>query len=497
MNTPAPRRGRLLSGTAWNLFGLVLPLLVAVVTIPWLIRLVGLERFGFLSLVWVLVGYASLFDLGIGRALVRTMSLRLANGDGHGAAASGRTGLVCLGLLGWLMAAALALAAPWLVGSVLTVPAALQAEALPATQLLAATLPFVMASAGYSAVLNAQQAFRPLNLVRALFSTLSYAVPLALAAAGWITLPAVVGAILMLRVLGTAALAATARRHAAFSIWPLRVEREALRELLQLGGWMSMSNFVSPLLSQLDRLLISGLVPLRDVGVYAAPFDLLSRLMVVPYAIVNAVFPGATAVQPGTPEARQAAGDLLRWLAVAMFPVMLAVVALAQPATTLWLGPDIGPRAATVLQVLALGVFVNTLAQSPATLIQAAGRPRDMALLHLAELPLFLALLASLTAAYGIEGTAVAASLRMVLDSMAVALLAQRGLRLGSWPWQALWPSAVVMTLLFGAALACRSWGQALGLLVASALLAGPWAWRRLLRRHERQQLVAYVLRRR
>lgn len=486
-----------LSGTFWNLLGQVLPLVVAVLAIPALIRLLGLERFGFLALVWVLVGYASLFDLGIGRALVRTMSLRLARGDADGAAASGRTGLVCLWLLGLLMAAVLAALAPWLVGSVLSLPAALRAEALPATLWLAATLPFVMASAGYSAVLNAHQAFRPLNLVRALFSILSYLVPLALAWQGWATLPAVVGAILVLRIIGTGALAATARRHGAFRAWPLRPEREPLRELLQLGGWMSVSNLVSPLLSQLDRLLISGLVPLRDVGVYAAPFDLLSRLMVLPYAIVNAVFPGATAVQPGTPEARQAAGDLLRWLAVAMFPVVLAVVALAQPATTLWLGPEIGPRAAWVLQVLALGVFANTLAQAPATLIQAAGKPRDMALLHLAELPLFLALLWALTSSHGIEGTAVAASLRMVLDALAVAWLAQRGLRLGPWPWRALWRPALGMALLFGAALACRGWLPALALLAAAAVLAGPWAWQRLLLPHERQRLVAYAFRRR
>ena len=57
---------------------------------------------------------------------------------------------------------------------------------------------------------------------------------------------------------------------------------------------------------------------------------------------------------------------------------LVAIMALAHPAMTLWLGPDIGTQAGEVLQILAVGVFLNALAQGPATLIQAAGRPRDI-----------------------------------------------------------------------------------------------------------------------
>ena len=74
-------RRRLLSNTAWNVAGQLAPLVVGVLTLPLLIRLVGLERFGFITLVWVLVGYASIFDFGIGRALVRTVAAHLAHAD--------------------------------------------------------------------------------------------------------------------------------------------------------------------------------------------------------------------------------------------------------------------------------------------------------------------------------------------------------------------------------------------------------------------------------
>ena len=57
---------RLVQGAAWNLAGLVLPLAAALVAVPGLVRALGPERFGVLTLAWALVGYFTLFDLGIG-----------------------------------------------------------------------------------------------------------------------------------------------------------------------------------------------------------------------------------------------------------------------------------------------------------------------------------------------------------------------------------------------------------------------------------------------
>ncbi|HLJ29909.1 MAG TPA: hypothetical protein VKY85_24590 [Candidatus Angelobacter sp.] len=57
--------GRFLArNTIWNLLGQLLPMAVAVVAIPPVIRGLGIPRFGVLSLAWIVIGYFSLFDLG-------------------------------------------------------------------------------------------------------------------------------------------------------------------------------------------------------------------------------------------------------------------------------------------------------------------------------------------------------------------------------------------------------------------------------------------------
>ena len=53
----------------YNLTGSVFPLIIAVFTIPRLLDIYGTERFGILLIGWSVVGYFSLFDMGLGQAL--------------------------------------------------------------------------------------------------------------------------------------------------------------------------------------------------------------------------------------------------------------------------------------------------------------------------------------------------------------------------------------------------------------------------------------------
>ena len=67
--------------TVLNLVGLVVPLAVGFVTIPMVVRALGNERFGILALVWVVLGYFGLFDLGLGRTTTRYVADCLGRND--------------------------------------------------------------------------------------------------------------------------------------------------------------------------------------------------------------------------------------------------------------------------------------------------------------------------------------------------------------------------------------------------------------------------------
>ena len=115
--------GRLLArNVALNVAGSVVPVVLAFVAIPVLVRGLGDARFGVLGLAWALVGYFSLFDLGMGRALTQLVSEALGRGAEDELPSLVWTALwllVPLGIVGGLVVAA---AAPWLIYSVLRIP---------------------------------------------------------------------------------------------------------------------------------------------------------------------------------------------------------------------------------------------------------------------------------------------------------------------------------------------------------------------------------------
>src|SRR5438552_12548486 len=98
--------GRLLvRNTVWNLVGGGAPMVVAIFCIPILIRGLGKERFGVLTLAWALIGYASLFDLGLGRALTQLVAKKLGRGEDHEIPALVWTSLLLMMALGLVRAA--------------------------------------------------------------------------------------------------------------------------------------------------------------------------------------------------------------------------------------------------------------------------------------------------------------------------------------------------------------------------------------------------------
>jgi O-antigen/teichoic acid export membrane protein len=101
-------------------------------------------------------------------------------------------------------------------------------------------------------------------------------------------------------------------------------------------------------------------------------------------------------------------------------------VLFARNALSLWLGADFAAQSTPVLQWLAIGVFLNSLATIPFALVQGAGRADITGKFHLLELPFYLASVWLLTRHFGIRGTAIAWTLRVMADGVLLFWVADR-----------------------------------------------------------------------
>jgi O-antigen/teichoic acid export membrane protein len=418
--------GRLLArNTIWNMLGQLLPMAVAVVTIPALVRGIGVVRFGVLSIAWIVIGYFTLFDLSIGRALTKLVADKLGANEEHSVPPLAWTSLLLLFLLGVVGGLVTSAASPWLVHRLLKVPLELQAETLYGFYLLALSIPILTATSGLRGILEAQQRFRILNLIRIPMSIFSFAGPLLCLPFSHSLVP-VIAILVAGRIIGLAAHvlacfhAMPALRHS------LVLERSLIAPLLRLGGWMTVSNLVGPAILYSDRFVIGALLSLSAVSYYTVPFDMVSRLTLIPAAISGVLFPAfalSVAQDPDRTELLLRRG--VKYVFLAIFPVVLVIVTLAPEILRLWLGAAFAENSGEVLRWLATGIFMNCLATIPFALLQGIGHADVTGKFVLIDLPVSFTGVWMLTARFGIRGAAIAWAIRATLETLVLLALSQ------------------------------------------------------------------------
>src|SRR5438105_3956020 len=134
---------RLAGNTLWNLAGNLAPLVVAFFCIPQLVKELGTSRFGILTLIWALIGYATVFDFGLGRALTQLVATKLGTDDQQDVPGLVWTSQLLMLFLGVCSTVLLILLSGWLARHVLHVPVSLEAETTWSLYLLAFSIPVV------------------------------------------------------------------------------------------------------------------------------------------------------------------------------------------------------------------------------------------------------------------------------------------------------------------------------------------------------------------
>ena len=163
------------------------------------------------------------------------------------------------------------------------------------------------------------------------------------------------------------------------------------------------------------------------VAYYATPYEVVTKLLLLPAAVTGVVFPAFSAsFAQDRNRAALLFGRSVKYILLALFPIVLLMVALAHNGLTLWLGADFARHSTSVVQWLAVGVLANGLALVPFSFVQGIGRPDLTAKLHLVELPIYLVMLLWLIRADGIEGAAIAWTTRSVLDALALFVMGRR-----------------------------------------------------------------------
>ncbi|MCU7892183.1 MAG: flippase [Candidatus Thiodiazotropha sp. (ex Ustalcina ferruginea)] len=422
------RGRRLAKNVVWNLLSVAAPFLVAIITIPILIDAIGKERFGLLAISWMFVGYFSLFDFGLGRALTVLVAKCLGESRDQEIPSLVWTALTLMSILGVIGFVAILWLSPWLVDEVLKVPPELLEETRQAFYLLSASIPLVIITAGLRGVIEAYQRFDLLTAIRIPMGILTFVGPVAVLPFS-VSLYPIVAVLLAGRFL-----AALAHLLLLFRVLPeikqnYLLDRTQIRPLLGFGGWMTISNMVVPMMVSMDRFVIGAVLSVTAVAFYTTPYEIVSRLLIIPSAFVAVLLPAqSTVLAVGNHHDRQHSARLfskgLSYIFIALFPLVLVISVFSFDALNLWVGEEFAENGYLVMQWLAVGVFFYGLSLVPFSLVQSEEHPDWSAKLHMLELPLYLGALWWSLLEYGILGAAVVWTLRALIDALALYAMA-------------------------------------------------------------------------
>jgi O-antigen/teichoic acid export membrane protein len=416
----------LAKNSIYNLIGFGIPLIAAVLLLPFLIHGLGDERFGILGIAWVVLGYFSLFDLGIGRSVTKLIAEKIGSNESEQIPPLFWTAFSLIFFVSTSVACGLFFLVPSFVYNLFKVSNDLKIETLQSFYLIVFSIPIVATSASIRGVLEAYQEFGVISFIRVLLGISSFVVPVFCLFVTqnlvWIILSLVVFRIIIWILY----------LYQCFKINPAlkstrNFDRGLIKPIIRLGGWMSISSIVVPLNLYLDRFMIGTLVSASAIAYYVTPYEITSKLLIIPSAFAGVLFPAISAMHRRDSEySNKLIIRATKYIFLILYPIVFFIVMFAQDGMVFWIGRQFAENSYMILKILALGALFNSIGYVPFAFLDGIGRSDITAKVQLIELPFYFLLMWFSIKVGGINGAACAWGFRTAVDSAILWFFAQK-----------------------------------------------------------------------
>jgi O-antigen/teichoic acid export membrane protein len=421
-----------------NYLGRFVPALLAVITLPIYVRLLGIDSYGLVGFYNALQGFANFFDLGLGAAAGR--ALLIGRGAGEPAARARRLCLLVERAFGAIATAlcvgtaALGLAA--VIGGLPLLPAGAGNSGV--VVLLAVLVAMRFPFSAYANIMIGLDRQVRLNILTAATEFARHAV--ALAAMYWLSADFTT---FLLANLAVSVLALVAHRWTALGgsvALPASSvgATPELRRLVRDAGGMSLLNLGWFLIGNVDKLVLAPLLAPAAYSAYVLAYQIATALWVMVMPVYLTVYPVVTVdlAAGRRAAARALIGRYTAFLSGSLTAIAVAFVAFDRPLLALIVGPlNASAMSATVVLAFLAGYVLNGVWQMPYALAMATAHLRPILLANCAAI----ALLAATAALFGQDdGAAVAVTWAVVMTGYAFGLgpwLVARHLGAGAAGW--------------------------------------------------------------
>lgn len=402
----------------WNIMGHGWLIVLLFLATPFLIRRLGAEFYGIYILVGIIVDYCSFAQLGMVDASVKYISEQMARGQRREVQATFWTAMISQAAIGCAVTALILFLTPFLVEHVFRVSEDLVPEARLAVSIGALSFLCSMVTGVATGALRAVGRFDLLNIAGILWGTLQTGLAVALLWWGQ-SLPALLASNLFIQVSSLVMFGAYARRILPIEM-PPAFRMAEMKRLLRFGSFLTVSGIVGPILTNIEKVILTAVQSVSALTYYHVPFSLISRLAFIPSSFSSVLFPAYSHFQGK--QDTEANRSLHRRSTLYLFYLFgapfLFFILFGRGFLAWWISPEFAETSATVLMILAGAGLANALAYPSITLLNSTGRPHIPAAFHVLETVVYAPVCYWLIMAHGLTGAASAWLFRVFLDML-------------------------------------------------------------------------------
>lgn len=397
----------------YNALGVFFPLVAAAFAIPFLNSTLEGEGFSLVLIIWAIIGYFSLFDFGVGRAL--TFSISEIHPSRQSEISSYIKGGLSIVVLTSIIGSILVFAfAEFVVGDWYKMSENIKLDAKFSLFICAIAVFPTTITAGLRGALEGLNKYLFSNINRSILGIGMFVAPVISIINHGSSLVAIALYLLAIRIF-VMFLAFLQLKDYLFIKSTIGI-KEVINKLFGYGMWVSLSGVISPLLLYGDRLFLGGIIGLNLIGPYATVQEAVIKLLVIPGSMASALFYEFSSSKNSLVAIKEMSLRYKKKLSILMLVIVLIIIFFGRSALSLWINDDFASSAYIPLILMSIGIFFNSIALIPHTVLSSMGEVSFIAKAHLLELILIIPAVFYFTVNYGLVGAAFVWAIRPILD---------------------------------------------------------------------------------
>lgn len=407
----------LVKNTLWNVFGKVFSMTAGLFLTYYIVRKIGLERYGVYVLITAAGGYLSMLDLGIGTSFVKYIAEFRALGLKKEINSLTGTGLAFYSIFGIFIFLFFIFFGGYII-DFLKISADLRQEASDIILVYAAIMAFSGIFSPYQAVLTGLERFDISSKLSAAASVYNLAGAVFFLEKGWGLRGLMLNSLLTVFLIGIVSIWLARRLIPELELNPFHFNSAMFSKIFSYGWKLQITRFSSVISSHLEKIIITRFLSLSYVGFYQIGNSLCEQARNLPLLLTGALFPAFSRLSASGRKAdiRNAYFRASRYLAFITVAVMSFLSACSGIIVEIWMGKGYTP-AAQVISVLSWGYLFNTVFGAVgASAVQGMGRTEIQMKGALLNTALNIFLSALFIGLFGFSGAAVGTALPLTVS---------------------------------------------------------------------------------